>query len=158
MGLKNYFAPSKAARKSTDNAPRGHELAKLAGSSKGLLYIAGEPAVTPLNISRVGSPAVSRPGSLFEGSGGFDPSNQDIVDLKCDVMVNHLYKKQQERIWSTPNAEDEGVVLKKSRGRYTCCPATLADGPNGFVKAIEALNVRVSNSFSVSDPSLLSLY
>jgi hypothetical protein len=64
-------------------------------------------------------------------------------DLKCDVMVNWLYQQQMERLW-TAGGIDEGVVLKKSRGAYTCCPADITEEPLGFFKAVETLNVRVS--------------
>lgn len=156
MGLKNYFHPAKAAQTSSSVTHHSHELAQLSASAHGLLDHGGRPAATPLATPRVGSPAVSRPASrmgsrpfsLFEGVGGSDRSSQDILDIKCDVMVNYLYKQQQEHIWNTLQGADEGVVLKKSRGRYTCCPATLADLPNGFMKAVEALNVRVSASAS----------
>lgn len=64
-------------------------------------------------------------------------------DLKCDVMVNWLYQQQMERLW-TAGGIDEGVVLKKARGAYTCCPADITEEPYGFFKAVETLNVRVS--------------
>lgn len=159
MGLKNYFHPSKAAQPVSAVAHRSHELAQLSASAHGLLDMSGLPASTPHGTPRARSPANSgpisrmgsRPGSLFEGGGTSDRSSQDIVDIKCDVMVNYLHKQQQEHIWSTLQGDDEGVVLKKSRGRYTCCPATLAEHPNGFMKAVEALNVRVSPSTPALD-------
>lgn len=67
----------------------------------------------------------------------------DMNDVKCDVMVNYLHQQQEERFWTSRSVE-EGVVLKKSRGVYTCCPAELADRRNGFLEAVEQLNVRVS--------------
>lgn len=66
----------------------------------------------------------------------------ELHDLKCDVMVNYLHQQQQERLW-TMHGEDEGVVLKKSRGEYTCCPADLNDVQDGLARAVETLNVRV---------------
>lgn len=152
MGLKNYFHPSKATLPTSPNTPRSHELTQLSASAHTLLDHGGRPASTPLATPHAGSPAISRPGSrmgtrpgsLFEGLGSADRSSQDILDIKCDVMANYLYKQQQEHIWSTLQADYEGVVLKRSRGRYTCCPATLADHPDGLMKAVEALNVRVS--------------
>lgn len=51
--------------------------------------------------------------------------------------------------------EDEGVVLKKSRGQYTCAPADLATGEAGFFDAVVQLNVKVSRLlWSISLPSL----
>ncbi len=71
------------------------------------------------------------------------PAAYELHQIKCDVMVNWLYQQQMERLW-TAGGEDEGVVLKKARGAYTCCPQNLIEEPLGFFRAIEALNVRVS--------------
>ena len=67
----------------------------------------------------------------------------ELRDIKCDVMVNWLYQQQMEMLWTAGDA-DEGVVLKKGRGAYTCCPPELMDEPYGFFRAVEALNVKVS--------------
>ncbi|KAF2482839.1 glycosyl transferase family group 2-domain-containing protein [Neohortaea acidophila] len=58
-------------------------------------------------------------------------------------MVNWLYQQQMERLWTAGGA-DEGVVLKKARQAYTCCPADMIEHPSGFFKNVEALNVRVA--------------
>ena len=44
----------------------------------------------------------------------------------------------------TLGEDDEGVVLKKSRGAYTCSPIDLADEEAGLFQAVQALNVKVS--------------
>lgn len=59
-------------------------------------------------------------------------------------MVSWLHQQQIEKTWFDSRASDEGVVLKRSKGEYTCCPENLADEPNGFCTAVEMLNVRVS--------------
>ncbi|KAK8210886.1 glycosyl transferase family group 2-domain-containing protein [Phyllosticta capitalensis] len=64
-------------------------------------------------------------------------------DIKCDVMVNWLHSQQEEKLWCTGEPE-EGVVLKKSRGEYACCPSDLADEENGFLSAVQELNVRAA--------------
>ncbi|KAL2353394.1 glycosyl transferase family group 2-domain-containing protein [Cryomyces antarcticus] len=68
---------------------------------------------------------------------------EDINEIKSDVMVNWLYQQQMERLW-TAGGHDEGVVLKKGRGAYTCCPSDIIDEPVGFFKAVQTLNVRVA--------------
>ena len=89
------------------------------------------------------TPFQSRPASLYP-VGDFRNSQADeINEIKCDVMVNWLYQQQMERLW-TAGGRDEGVVLKKGRSTYACCPADIVDEPYGFFKAIETLNVRVS--------------
>lgn len=91
----------------------------------------------------------SRPNSLYPSGEFRNSQSEDINDIKCDVMVNWLYQQQMERLW-TAGGHDEGVVLKKGRGAYTCCPADIVEEPYGFFKAIETLNVRVSH-FGILD-------
>jgi hypothetical protein len=45
-------------------------------------------------------------------------------------------------LWYTGD-EDEGVVIKQSRGQHVCCPPDLCR-PDGFYDAVKALNVKVS--------------
>ncbi|KJY01756.1 glycosyltransferase family 2 protein [Zymoseptoria brevis] len=130
MGLLSYIRPDKA--KKEEPAPVVDEKPQ---------------AVTPASHSA--SPSTSghssgswsRPSSIAPGD-GFRGS-QDMNDLKCDVMVNWLYQQQMERLW-TSGGIDEGVVLKKSKAAYTCCPADITEESNGFFKAVETLNVRVA--------------
>ena len=78
------------------------------------------------------------------GAVGFDDALADQMNnLKCDIMADYLHQQQQQRRWIS-NEADEGVVLKKSKHSYSCCPSTLANNDAGFMKAIEMLNVRVS--------------
>lgn len=67
---------------------------------------------------------------------------EELLDIKSEVMVNWLYQQQMEMLWTAGNA-DEGIMLKKARGEYACCPSDIVDERNGFFEAIEALNVRV---------------
>ena len=68
---------------------------------------------------------------------------EEINEIKCDVMVNWLHSQQEEESCGPRSEPEEGVVLKMSRGKYTCSPPDLADEPVGFFKAVETLNVRV---------------
>lgn len=64
-------------------------------------------------------------------------------DLKCEVMVSWLHQQQLEKLWFE-GSNEEGIVLKKSKGIYACCPERAGHGDMQFRKAIEALNVKVS--------------
>ncbi|KAK4556617.1 hypothetical protein LTR86_006188 [Recurvomyces mirabilis] len=86
-----------------------------------------------------GTPWGSRPASLYPA--GENGSSTDFNDLKCDVMVNWLYQQQMEKLW-TAGGHDEGVMLKKNRGAYTCCPADIVEEQYGFFQAVQTLNVR----------------
>jgi hypothetical protein len=70
-------------------------------------------------------------------------SAEDINDVKCEVMVNYLHSQQEEKHWISGD-EDEGVILKKSRGTYTCAPVELATDCAILLDAVAQLNVRVS--------------
>lgn len=65
-------------------------------------------------------------------------------------MVSWLHQQQIEKTWFDVHADDEGVVLKKSKGEYVCCPEYVAGASDGFCKAVEALNVRASIDDAVS--------
>ena len=58
-------------------------------------------------------------------------------------MVDWIHSKQERKLW-TMGEENEGVVLKKSSGIYTCSPINLAEeGTGGFFHAVQMLNVNV---------------
>jgi hypothetical protein len=67
---------------------------------------------------------------------------ENILDIKCDVMVSWLYQQQLERLWGN-GGNGEGVVLKKSRERYTAYPDVLMRERGGLYDQIVALNVKV---------------
>lgn len=67
------------------------------------------------------------------------PMNR-LNEAKCEVMVNHVWSEQAKLLWNTGD-DDEGVVIKKGRGEYVCCPPDLRR-PDGFLEAVQALNVR----------------
>lgn len=134
LGLKSYLQPGKAKKAA---AAEKHN-APVVVADPALLASSFPP--TP-GFSGMSTPGFgSRPASLFHGEAGRGAIEMN--DMKCDVMANYLHQQQQERMW-VQDGEDEGVVLKKSRGQYTCCPSELQDNPYGFAKAIEMLNVRV---------------
>jgi len=138
LGLKSYLQPGKA--KKAKAVEEKHNAPTMVNDPT-LLAPSFPP--TP-GFSGMSTPGFgSRPGSVFNGEVGRGAIEMN--DMKCDVMANYLHQQQQERMW-TAEAEDEGVVLKKSRGQYTCCPSDLADNPYGFAKAIEMLNVKVRSS------------
>ena len=135
MGLKGYFAPSKEAKskKSKKDAEKAQPT-EVSMHDVPTPKFPFSPGQTP-GMSPYASQPGSRPGSMY-------PSDE-MTDIKCNVVVAHLYQQQLERLW-TSGAEDEGVVLKKGRGQYTACPSELTQVEGGFFDAISALNVRVS--------------
>ncbi|KAK4978475.1 hypothetical protein LTR66_010567 [Elasticomyces elasticus] len=127
MGFKDYFAPGKAKKNKTE-IPVG--MADLYSTTP-------RPAFTGQS-----TPLGSVPASIYPDGDFRNATVGDINEIKCDVMVNWLYSQQMELLW-TAGDHDEGVVLKKGQGAYTCCPSDLIDEHAGFFDAVQALNMRV---------------
>jgi hypothetical protein len=99
------------------------------------------PPVLPLSPAR-SSFTSSRPVSAYPEGDFRNTPKENILDIKCDVMVSWLHQQQLERLWGN-GGHGEGVVLKKSRERYTACPDFLKRERGGFFDQIVALNVKV---------------
>jgi hypothetical protein len=151
MGLRDYFLKDKST--SNDQTPTNP--VEMAEPTK---MINPYPQTNPQPSSdlpssipsmsatpRALSTNSSRHNSVFYGNGGESrASTADFInDMKCEVIVNQLHQKQQEKLWSLGVDPGEGVVLKKSRGLYTCAPTSLTADGSGFFEAIQALNVKV---------------
>jgi len=65
-------------------------------------------------------------------------------DLKLDIMIEYLHQQQEQLRWTTPGGYDEGVVMKRNRDTYICCPPELEQIQGGLRDHIQALNVKVS--------------
>lgn len=140
MGLVSYFAPAKAKKKGSV------DIKKTDVVQEKPMEMSGAMSPMPRYPSAIGTPGngstpwASRPGSVFGESRPASHADE-VRDLKCDMMVNWLYQQQMELLW-TAGGHDEGIVLKKSRGAYACCPSDIDQEPAGFFKAIQTLNVR----------------
>ncbi|KAI1372039.1 glycosyl transferase family group 2-domain-containing protein [Hypoxylon crocopeplum] len=92
------------------------------------------------------SQPVSRPPSVYPSSlfptGDFRNARESLADVKGDVVCSWLYQQQLERQYATGILPGEGVVLKKGKNNYTCCPPQLRDIPNGLYDMSMQLNVR----------------
>ena len=85
----------------------------------------------------------SRPVSIYPAGDFRNSTLDDIIDIKCDVMVNWLHQQQLERLWSS-GGYGEGVVLKKSKEAYVACPENMSQVRGELFDAVRRLNVRVS--------------
>ncbi|MCJ1244565.1 hypothetical protein MMC30_001763 [Trapelia coarctata] len=129
----SYFRP----------APKKGEVEEDRKSSS--LEMKTSPLSPGASTSALGTPRTlgSRPTSIYP-SGDFrnGPSN-DILEIKCDVMVNWLHQQQLEAMW-TNGGVGEGVVLKKIKDQYTSCPQELQQTQGDLFDAVRALNVKVA--------------
>lgn len=140
MGLKSYFAPSKAKK---DVEMKEKHAEPVVNEKQDDITAASTPRpFSQFNTPGNQSPWGSRPASIYPNGEYRMSQHEELNEIKCDVMVNWLYQQQMEKLW-TAGGHDEGVVLKKGKGAYTCCPADIVEEPYGFFKAIETLNVRV---------------
>jgi len=142
-----YVTPNKEAAKKQHEAIQGKRRTMMLDHSKTVVFDEKKgfdsPESRSISSLEKEKPFTSTRAVAAYPAGDFRNNNRDdLRDIQCDVMVNFLYQQQMEMLW-TAGGEDEGVVLKKSRGEYTCCPPQLMDDDYGFYKAIEMLNVRV---------------
>lgn len=88
------------------------------------------------------TPKSSRSSSLYPVGDFRNSDLNNVIDIKTDVMANWLHQQQLEKMWSNGGLE-EGVLLKKSREDYVCCPRDLKQIHNGLYDSVMQLNVRV---------------
>jgi hypothetical protein len=80
-------------------------------------------------------------------NGDFRNSSRETVrDIQSTIMVNWLRQMQMEKLWSV-GSPGEGVILKKDRDSYVCCPETLKDHSPLFYNQVVGMNVRVCSNF-----------
>ncbi|CAZ80516.1 unnamed protein product [Tuber melanosporum] len=117
------------------------------------------PARDPAAASQADHAAELRP-PLFPASGSETASGEAssrssaimVDDIKHEVMVSYLYQQQSSQLWVNPNPppgrsnENEGVLLRKSKGQYMACPASLSNSL--FAEACSVLNVHVAMTVS----------
>ncbi|ORY65012.1 glycosyl transferase family group 2-domain-containing protein [Pseudomassariella vexata] len=78
----------------------------------------------------------------FYPTGDFRNHQESLLDVKADVMCSWLYQQQLEKQYATGMLPGEGVVLKKAKGNYSCCPPQLQEMPNSLYDMAMELNVR----------------
>ncbi|KAI0879104.1 glycosyl transferase family group 2-domain-containing protein [Hypoxylon argillaceum] len=155
--LKSYFAPGQGKNEgekkgSKDSKGHGKKVSEVSETS--LKHLSAEkaaaPAATP-NYSLSGTPMSrtpmgSRPGSSYRSSlyptGDFRNARESLIDVKADVMCSWLYQQQLERQYATGILPGEGVVLKKARNSYACCPPQLQEMKYSLYDMAAELNVR----------------
>ncbi|KAI5922713.1 glycosyl transferase family group 2-domain-containing protein [Camillea tinctor] len=153
--LKSYFAPGQ----SKDEGEKGHSKKASKDMAESILMEPGPLARAALKAPEPSlalgsfpgtatptSPIGSRPASLYPASifpnGDFRNARESLLDVKSDVMCSWLYQQQLERQYATGMLPGEGVVLKKGKNNYSCCPPQLRDIPNSLYEMAMELNVR----------------
>jgi len=96
-----------------------------------------------VNLDKLQTPTI-RSGVATPSSSRYSESGLGAV--KADVLSAWLYQKQAQKAWLS-GREDEGVVMKKSVGLFTCFPHDLANRHGGLMSGIEQMNVKVSTPY-----------
>lgn len=71
------------------------------------------------------------------------------------MMVNWLFEQQMRKQYASGMDPYEGVVLKKSRGHFTCCPPRMAAIPESLFAVVSQMNVRCA--MTVNTPVVRAL-
>jgi hypothetical protein len=71
------------------------------------------------------------------------------------MMVNWLYEQQLRKQYASGADPFEGVVLKKSRGNFTCCPLQMSAIPASLYAVVSTMNVRCA--MTVNTPVVRAL-
>jgi hypothetical protein len=114
---------------SHDPLPPAHHLSP--ESNKASVRPAFSP-LPPISCSESPTASSSAPSRTLQ---------DELTDVKCEVMAHWLHAKQEERRW-TDGSSHEGVVLKRRRGEYVCVPNGVSE--TAFELAIRCMGVRVA--------------
>ncbi|KAI0206843.1 glycosyl transferase family group 2-domain-containing protein [Astrocystis sublimbata] len=146
--LKSYFAPGKDKKEEEKSSNNGKGKVSEVRETSMKQIGAGRPAVpsypplTTPNYSIPGSPMGSRPASIYPTGDFRNGPRESLLDVKADVMCSWLYQQQLERQYATGILPGEGVVLKKGRNNYACCPPQLQDMKYSLYDMAMELNVK----------------
>ncbi|KAK4127322.1 hypothetical protein N657DRAFT_566279 [Parathielavia appendiculata] len=78
-----------------------------------------------------------------------------INEIRNDMMVNWLHEQQLRKQYASGLDPYEGVVLKKARGNFTCCPPQMAAIPDSLFAVVAQMNVRCA--MTVNTPVVRAL-
>ena len=81
--------------------------------------------------------------------------SETINEIRNDMMVNWLYEQQLRKQYASGADPYEGVVLKKGRGAFACCPPQMAAIPDSLFAVVAQMNVRCA--MTVNTPVVRAL-
>jgi hypothetical protein len=136
--IKGYFQPASKKPYAKDSKKGLKHAAPVAPP----MMLGGTPPVNSPTSTPGRTPFTSRPSSIFPDGDFRNTTPEGVADIKADVMVSWLHQQQVEKLWSTSLA-GEGVMLKKARDSYSCCPPSMRNDESGIFDHIAAMNVRV---------------
>jgi hypothetical protein len=93
--------------------------------------------------------------AIFPAGDARNGNDEALLDIRTDMMVNWLYEQQLRKQYATGMDPFEGVVLKKARGSFTCCPSAMAEVPGSLFNVVVQMNVRCA--MTVNTPAVSAL-
>jgi hypothetical protein len=69
-------------------------------------------------------------------------SEENMVELRGNMMLEQLHNEQRCRLWYTQGS-GQGVVLKRGKGEYVACPPQLEKESGGLFDQFVKMNIRV---------------
>ena len=134
--LKSYIRPTKKADKSSPAvAPTYNEKTATPQTP----YSVQSPDYSGINTPR--SRASLHPEGDFRNN-----VDEHVNEIKNMVALEWVYQMQQEHTWSS-NSYGEGVVIRKSAGKFAAAPRGLEEERGGLFDAARELNARVSRLY-----------
>ncbi|KAK4458722.1 glucans biosynthesis glucosyltransferase H [Cladorrhinum samala] len=110
---------------------------------------------TPGRRSQSVSRRASKRMSVFPQGDKRNSDSNTILEIRSDMMVNWLYEQQMRKQYASGMDPYEGVVLKKSRGNFTCYPPQMAAIPESLFAVVSQMNVRCA--MTVNTPVVRAL-
>ncbi len=139
--LKSYIRPAKKADKlSPAVAPTYNEKSEPPRTLQ-TPYSVQSPDYSGANTPR--SRASLHPEGDFRNN-----ADEHVNEIKNMVALEWVYQMQQEHTWSS-NSYGEGVVIRKSIGKFAAAPIGLEEERGGLFDAARELNARVSRLYWV---------
>jgi hypothetical protein len=84
----------------------------------------------------------SKPLSIYPEGDFRTYSEESMVELRGNMMLEQLHNEQSRRLWYT-RGSGQGVVLKKGKGEHVACPPQLEKESGGLFDQIVKMNIRV---------------
>jgi len=122
--------------------------------SEAASFVSG-PDKASLKAGSRRSHSTSRDNTVFPAGDSRNDDADALNEVRNDMMVNWLYEQQNRKQYIMGDDHFEGVVLKKSRGNFTCCPPKMAAIPDSLFAVVSQMNVRCA--MTVNTPVVQSL-
>ncbi|ESZ96506.1 hypothetical protein SBOR_3128 [Sclerotinia borealis F-4128] len=147
--FKGYFAPGTKEEKEAKKAKMSKQtkMRKMTKKMKKSEAPAPPAEMEMHTTATLGSPMSgsfidrSQTSSIYPEGDFRNGLEANVKTFKAGVAVSWLHQQQMEKMWIT-GGPGEGIILKKAKGDFTCCPDSLKTDPSRIFDHIVAMNVK----------------